>query len=368
MKPNQFIMKIRTYSFFSFILPLITINLCLLLYILLGNIETYSQFNWNQKIIKSSVENYIQIKNNKEARSFTNCPKSESTTYVITHDNQKIERYVENESANDLDVTIEEREAYQLKVIKYSNYISNLIKNNKVKYITIEQSDIINKKCIKNYKISYFLLTSFNKLENILITGKKEKSGFAIVKNPYLHGEVSISRTARYFPATLIFKPLLILSAIFLILYWKNNLALFSEFKNKNILNNFSNLFFYFGIISSVFLILHASFLGLDIDSKLFSKIRKIIIISFIFFEVLAQFYMTKNLFNFKSKLKNYLNYAVLNLKIVFISTVLVITVMIFFILVFGDLNSSTKHILEWNYFSILLIYYLLSSLLWKSS
>ena len=35
------------------------------------------------------------------------------------------------------------------------------------------------------------------------------------IKNPYFYGEVSISRTARYFPATMIFKPFIILSAFF---------------------------------------------------------------------------------------------------------------------------------------------------------
>ena len=139
MKPNQFIRKIRIYSFFSFILPLITLNLCLALYILLGNIETYSQFNWNKKIIQTSVENYIQIKNNIEVNTFVNCPKYKRTTYVNTHDNKKIKKYYKK------NVIGEDIETLQLKVIKHTNFISNLIKSNKVKYITIEQNNIRNK-------------------------------------------------------------------------------------------------------------------------------------------------------------------------------------------------------------------------------
>jgi len=341
MKPNQLIGKIRRYSLFAFLLPLIAINLCLLLYTLLGSIESFPIANWNQKISQYSAEEYIQRFNGNAARTFTNCPKYTLTLSARTYDNQKIVS---------------------------PKKLTHLLENHKVKYIIIEQSNVPSKICVKNYKIGYFLLKNFSSLEKILIKAQKgARSGFASIKNPYLYGEVSISRTARYFPAILIFKPLIILSGIFLILYWKNNLSLFREFKHRNILNDFSNLFFHFGILSSIFLILHASFLGLDIDSKLFSKIRKAIIVSFIFFEILAQIYFTKNLFKFKNKLKNYLSSTILNIKIVFVITIFFVTVVVFALLIFADLNNSTKHMLEWNYFSILLIYYLLSRFLWNS-
>ena len=145
--------------------------------------------------------------------------------------------------------------------------------NNKIKSVNIKQGKDINEKCIKNYKFSNLILKNSNKIEKILIDAKRNNSsgsGFTKIINPYLHGEVSISRTARYYPATLIFKPLIILSAILLFLYWKNNLGLYKELKNKNVFSKFSNKFFYFGVLSCIFLILHASFLGLDFDSKSF--------------------------------------------------------------------------------------------------
>jgi len=43
----------------------------------------------------------------------------------------------------------------------------------------------------------------------------------------------------------------------------------FLNLENKNILSKFSKKFFYFGIFSCIFLALHATFLGLDFDSKL---------------------------------------------------------------------------------------------------
>ena len=46
------------------------------------------------------------------------------------------------------------------------------------------------------------------------------RSGFSI---PYLDGSLSISRASRTFPQYLIFKPSMILTAILLYYYWKNN-------------------------------------------------------------------------------------------------------------------------------------------------
>ena len=74
----------------------------------------------------------------------------------------------------------------------------------------------------------------------------------------------------------------------------------------KNILFKSSKTFFYFGICSCIFLILHAIFLGLDIESILFKKMRRVIIILFIFFELLSQVYLTRNLFKFKKEIKSH--------------------------------------------------------------
>ena len=121
------------------------------------------------------------------------------------------------------------------------------------------------------------------------------------------------------------------------------------------------------GVLSCTFLMLHATFLGLDFDSKLFSKIRRIIIILFIFFELAAQISLTRNLFKFQEELQEYIKPLILKIKIIFLIIVFSITCIAFVILTFGDPSTAFKHILEWNYFSFLLIYYLLSRLLWKT-
>jgi len=283
MEINKFITKIKKYSLISFILPLITINLCLILFKVLGGIDTYPALSWNDKEFEYSFNNYISI--DKSSRSFTDCPK-----YVI----QKI--YI----LDDGKIVTEER-VYELEKIHNYSYLKSLYEKNKIKSVKFIPKKTINDRCLKNHKFSYFLLNKLNFLEQILINAKKNNSsGFPEIKNPYLYGEVSISRTARYYPATLIFKPFIILSSLFLFIYWKNNLNLFKEFKNKNTINGFSKTFFYLGLLSCLFLALHASFLGLDFDSKLFKNIRRIIIIAFILFEVSAQVVLTMNLYKFK--------------------------------------------------------------------
>ena len=120
-------------------------------------------------------------------------------------------------------------------------------------------------------------------------------------------------------------------------------------------------------MFSCFFLTFHALFLGLDIESKLFTKIRRVIIILFIIFEVIAQILLTKNLFNFREKLKEYINPLILKIKVVFVVIIFITTCVAFLILAFGDPSTAFKHTLEWNYFAFLLFYYLLSRLLWTA-
>lgn len=347
MRSNQFIKKIRFYALISFLLPLITINSCMFIYKFLGHFENYPGYNWNQKKIEYTINELTLITNNRELFTFANCPKYKFRTFYITTDNQTIEN-----KSDDLQVV---------------DLIGKLIASNKIKSVIFKQGKIKNDQCVKNYTFVYLLLNNFSALDKILVNAKeKNSSGFAKIKNPYFYGQVSISRTARFFPAILIFKPLIILSAFLLFVYWKNNLNLFNELKNKNILVNFSKKFFYFGIFSCIFLMFHAIFLGLNFDSKLFGITRKLIIILFIFFEIFAQILLTKNLFEFKEKLKEYINPLILKIKIIFVITIFSISCAAFSILVFGDPSTEFKLILEWNYFSFLLLYYMFSRLLWK--
>ena len=353
MSSDQLIKKIKKYSAISFVLPLITINLCLIIFNLLGTINLYPNYNYHLSngAAEVSYKQNIFIVNDTKSYSINNCSKYIQVYHYIAINNEDLteEEHATNRGASKL--------------------IKSLGKEGKIKTVKLIPGKIIDDRCIKNHPFFYSALSKWHFLEKIFIKAKKEnKSGFSQMKNPYFYGEVSISRAARYFPSFWIFKPFIILSAIFLFFYWKNNKNLFEEFKNKNILSNLKNKFYYFGLLSVIFLILHASLLGLSFDSKIFSNIRRLVIILFIICEVLAQIFLTINLFKFKKEIKNYINPLVLKIKIIFVTLVALVTCVVFFLLILSDLDSSTKHILEWNYFSTLLIYYLLSRLLWKKN
>ena len=357
MQPIDSIKKVRKYAVAAFIVPLIAINSCLLLYKFVGdlNINKYANFNYNEQRQSQTykIKEFNKINNDTKSYSFTNCSKYEY---------YRLWTSLDGESTADAQVGISNED-----FIINKEKISDLQNKNQVKTVTRIYTKKLNNRCIKNHQFlnSLFLKLSF--MEKVVLVAIKENtSGFSKINNPYLFGEVSISRTARYFPATLIFKPLIILSAIFLLLYWKNNLNLLNELKNKSILNQFSKKFFYIGVLSCVFLILHALFLGLDYKAEWFEKIRKVVIILFIVFEVSAQFFLTKNLYKFKKELRNYINIAVLKIKVIFVISVLALTCVAFFILGFTEPSSNFKHSLEWNYFAFLLFFYLLSRFLWR--
>jgi len=75
---------------------------------------------------------------------------------------------------------------------------------------------------------------------------------------------------------------------------------------------------------------------------------------------------LTINLYKFREDLKKHIRYFIIRVKVTFVTLTISGTVIVLGFLVWGNLSTAVKHIFEWNYFSILLIYYLLSRLLWK--
>ena len=80
-----------------------------------------------------------------------------------------------------------------------------------------------------------FISVNYHLLENtIFVVDQIGRTNFTI---PYIDGSLSISRASRTYPAFLIFKPGMIITAILLYFYWyKNNLLInyLSENSNKN--------------------------------------------------------------------------------------------------------------------------------------
>ncbi len=184
------------------------------------------------------------------------------------------------------------------------------------------------------------------------------RSGFSI---PYLDGSLSISRASRTFPQYLIFKPSMVLTSIFLFYYWKHNNNLVNNLYNTNINYKFK----IFGIFSALFLIIHSLLLGTNFDIKIFKLLRRVVLLSFIIFEIIAQGILVFHFYKLRDKLKYFVNNKILTCKII-----LVIILSIVAILSLPMLTSKGythfKHALEWNYFIGVILFYLLSRFFWK--
>ena len=187
------------------------------------------------------------------------------------------------------------------------------------------------------------------------------KSGFTI---PYLDGSLSISRASRTFPQYLIFKPGMVLTAILLCIYWYKNNSLINKFKNKI---NKRNAFMVFGILSAIFLVIHSLLLGVETDIKIFKFLRRVVLLSFIIFEIIAQTILVLNFYRLKLEINNFFNLSIFKLKIILVSVLITVAVLSVPILITSG-NVHFKHGLEWNYFIGVILFYLLTRFFWKKA
>jgi len=184
------------------------------------------------------------------------------------------------------------------------------------------------------------------------------RSGFSI---PYFDGSLSISRASRTFPQYLIFKPAMIITAIILYYYWVNNNNLVNKFKSTNINYKFKT----FGILSAVFLAIHSIFLGIKFDIQIFKLLRRIVLLLFIIFEIIAQGILVYHFFKIKEKISDLINKKILTLKAILVLVLATIAILSVPILIDKG-NTHFKHALEWNYFVGVILFYFFTRFLWK--
>ena len=188
---------------------------------------------------------------------------------------------------------------------------------------------------------------------------------------PYFDGGASISRTARPYPSWLVFKPAMFLTSFLLIKYWLFNRDIIKYFGGDH--KNLKKLVF-FGIASAIALTIHAIFLGIKFDNDLYKLFRRIIMLSFIVFEIIAQAYLVATFWSIKDKLKDFINLNILSLKIILVSLLIVVAVISIPIIslpgddFFGIQLKFLKHALEWDYFLGVITFYLLTFFMWKKS
>ena len=186
---------------------------------------------------------------------------------------------------------------------------------------------------------------------------------------PYIDGGASISRTARPYPSWLIFKPAMFLTSFLLIKYWLFNRDIIKYFKDDH--KNLKKIVF-FGVASAVALTIHSIFLGIKFDNDLYKLFRRVVMLSFIVFEIVAQAYLVATFFSFKNKLKIYINPIILNIKITLVSLLILVAIISIPIIslpgddFFGVNLKFLKHALEWDYFLGVITFYLLTFLMWK--
>ena len=181
---------------------------------------------------------------------------------------------------------------------------------------------------------------------------------------PYIDGKASISRTARVFPTYLIFKPAMFFTSFLLVKYWLNNKKIIL-YKDPN--NTYTNKFVFFGIGSAVLLVIHSIFLGIKFEYELYKLFRRVVILFFIVFEIIAQAYLVICLYKIRNSISENINEIFLKLKI-FLVSLLIIVALISIPIISVPGNKYLKHALEWDYFVGVISFYLLTFFMWKKN
>jgi len=184
------------------------------------------------------------------------------------------------------------------------------------------------------------------------------RSGFSI---PYFDGSLSISRASRTFPQYLIFKPAMWITALLLYFYWNYNNSLINNLKKTEINYKFKT----FGILSAIFLAIHSLFLGIKFDIQIYKLFRRVVLLLFIIFEIVAQGILVYHFYKLKNKIENFIEKKILVFKIILVSILATVGILSLPILVQSG-NTHFKHALEWNYFVGVVLFYLFSRYFWR--
>ena len=162
----------------------------------------------------------------------------------------------------------------------------------------------------------------------------------------------------------LIFKPAMFLTAYLLIRYWLNTKKIIFYL---NLETKYLKRIIFFGIGSAIMLVIHSIFLGIKFEYDLYKLFRRIVMLSFIIFEIVAQYYLIKTLYKVKDQIKDRINPKYLKIKKILINTLITVSLIVLPFLPFDNFKFL-KHALEWNVFLGVIIFYLLTNLMWKKT
>lgn len=359
---NLIISRLRKISFFLFLVP----SIALFLSILAANILVTFKFD-----VDTFYSNNLPLSINCNAKNDF-CAYVDPTAF---HYINKLKRIDLNKAP--LDTCGKKLKYYilidnqKLRFIEYKKkYFLKTKINNKfidkdINYF-VDISDKEEERCIKYskhynvYKIFPFPYELVRKIKY----NSSYTAATSIAIFPLIDGDTSISNLVKRFPINLIFKPLLYLTSILMLFYWVTYQKAFDKITGQKKMSKF----FIFGSASSIFLFFHVLLLGSEFDADWFKKLRKLIIVSFILCELIAQTFLVRRIYLIKNLLHNYTFRSIIISKIIFVITIILITIIILAILSVMNLPQKVDYILEWNYFLVLLIFYLLSSIMWKKN
>tara|TARA_B100000700_G_C14913118_1_gene793275 strand:- start:80 stop:1123 length:1044 start_codon:yes stop_codon:yes gene_type:complete len=338
------IRTLRIFALLLFITPSIGLLGSLVLHNYLVNFKYTHEFNYNFEEYKpgNSLKKLCNEENN-----YCNEDKFKRFTSLGQCYNHIIHKNYVDQNDKKIKIDVEDIKNYEGTI-----------------FLKIDITNIINENCIRN-KISnnfYNIFPLFYESIYKLKSNEKTTLGTSEAVNPLIYGETSISNIVKRFPVKYFFKPILYLSVIFMIFYWLYYNRILKEFNQAK--NNY--YFFTFGILSALFLLLHVFFLGWTFESEILTKIRRVLVVFFILFEVLAQTFLLRKIFAIKNKINSYVNLIIVYLKLIFVLVVCFSTMIILTILIFYNLDAKFDYVLEWNYFLLLLLFYFLSFLMWK--
>ena len=181
---------------------------------------------------------------------------------------------------------------------------------------------------------------------------------------PYIDGQASISRTARPYPSWLVFKPAMFFTSFLLIKYWLYNKKIVEFFKQDH---KYKKKIIFFGIASAIALTIHSIFLGIKFDYDLYKLFRRVVMLFFIIFEIVAQTYLVITLYKLKNKIIDKINFKFLKLKGILVSLLILVAILAIPIVSMPG-NKFLKHALEWDYFVGVISFYLLTYFMWKKN
>lgn len=332
----------RSLKFTSFLitfLSITTILVCLTIYKFHSQFKLYPDLKW-----ENQGKKIIKINNFSQKISFSSCPifKIKNTFYKMNNKNISVGYY-----------------PFEIKT-----FFEN-IRNRELEYILFEIGGQFNPWCVKNYTTTSIILNKIPLIEKLLIKNVlNNEIGFSIVKNPFLYGEITISKSARLkATSNYVFKPLLISVSLLIFYYWFCILKIQINLKkNTNIF--LPRIHIVLGYLSALCLILHVVFIDSNSDNELMKYFRKLVLVLFLIFEIFAQYIFIRSLNVKKLQIISLINPKVLFFKKCFVNFNLILLSIIAITIPF--LNKNYVNMIEWNFFVFLSTFYLFTIYLWK--